>query len=336
MRWDAAASSRYNRGMVELARLNDQARERAIRLDDVDWAIPIDHTRQWVPPELHPLTHTATWERLEPDEALAANQMYGLALAEQFVLLEEHLLNRVVESIQAHAGYRERWKDEPALLEALEHLHAEETVHSEMFWRLCEHADPESYRERRFRLIPVTRFSMALLRGIFSFPAVFPFWCWVGAIFEEKTISFARSYAAAGDAVDPTFARVHHLHMLDEVRHCALEHELVGRLWRDIGPIRRSVNLWAFATFLKNFTRPSRSILLRFDVLSERFPRLRALRPELARELRALPHNASWLEASFSPRVLPGCFKLFDAYPEVGAVVRDLVGPVGDGADSKG
>jgi len=304
--------------MVSLETLNKQAREQAVSLDQVDWERPIDATKLWVPPELCPLAYLPIHGELSEAEALSANHIYALSLAEQFIFLETDILNNVVQALQRDSSLLSFIEAEPGLGEAMQHLFDEEEVHAEMFWRLCEGAAPEHYPPRRLRLVPITRFRRWLVRSIFERPKRFPFWCWVGALFEEKTIYFSRLYEGYGAAeMDQTFARVHRLHMLDEARHFALEREFVRLFWRNLSAPSRALNLRLFQGFLGSFVNPRESTLRRFDVLCQEHPRLSPLRARLKEELRGIHQNTAWRAASFSREVLPGCFRMFDEHSDI-------------------
>jgi hypothetical protein len=311
--------------MTRLAALNASAREKAVRLDQVDWQRAIHHDRLWVPPSLCPLSYLPIYQDLSEDEKLCDNQLYALALAEQFAFLEVHILNRVIDALRRHPSVARELAADPELGEALEHLYAEEVTHTEMFWRLCEKAAPQRYPSRDFWLLPLTPLRSLLISTIFNRPLAFPFWAWVGALFEEKTIEFARAYEATPcESIDPTFTRVHILHRLDEARHFALERELVARFWPACKGLKRRLNLALFQSFIANFVHPIESTSARFEKLIEQHPRLAALRPQLRAQAREFPKNKAWLQASFSPEVLPGCFKLFEQDGDIRAIVQKL------------
>lgn len=312
--------------MSVLSNLNEQARAKAIKLEDVDWERPIDPSKLWVPWELCPLSYTKVYDHLTDEEKLADNHIYALSLAEQFVFLEDNILNQVMLSLRDTRSFKKQYLGDPELSEAMQHLYDEEVVHAEMFWRLCEKAEPETYPERSYKLIPITRFKLWAVRTIFSHPMLFPFWTWVGALFEEKTIYFSRLYEKYPESeMDATFSQVHRLHMIDEARHFALEREFVKMLWGKLSAPKRALNLFFFKSFLKNFVHPIQSSMVRFDALVKRHPRIEEYRGLAKSEVRVFPSNEKWVEASFSPAVLPGCFKLFKQYDDISKAMTEIL-----------
>src|SRR5687768_9942206 len=112
----------------------------AYSIDDLDWSRPIDRARRWSPEGIAPLTHLPSYARLEERHRLRYNQLFALGICEQFVWFEQHLLVPVLRRLLATQP------DMPPLLrQALEHFIAEEEKHSEMFWRMCEKAEPALY-----------------------------------------------------------------------------------------------------------------------------------------------------------------------------------------------
>jgi hypothetical protein len=312
--------------MSLLANLNEQARAKAISLDDVDWQRPIDETKLWVPWELCPLYFTKVYDHLTDEEKLSDNHIYAMSLAEQFIFLEDHILNKVMVSLQQNKTFKRQYMDDPELGEAMQHLYDEEVVHAEMFWRLCEKAQPETYSKREFVLLPVTSFRTWAVHSIFSRPLLFPFWTWVGALFEEKTIYFSQLYEKySGEEMDATFARVHRLHMIDEARHFALERQFVKMLWTNLSRTKRALNLHCFKSFLKNFIHPIQSSMGRFDALVKKHPHLEKHRALVLSEVKSFPRNEKWMEASFSARVLPGCFRMFKEHPDIDQAMKSLL-----------
>ena len=122
--------------------LHERARTKAYTIDDVPYANGVDRSRGYAPASISHLAYTPSYERLNEEERRMYSQGIGLAIAEQFIFLEEHLLIPALEGVMARIGRR----IDPTVRMCFLDFIAEEYKHSAMFWRLLETAEPELYR----------------------------------------------------------------------------------------------------------------------------------------------------------------------------------------------
>ena len=168
-------------GVETLEALNKKSVTMAYAIEDLDWARPIDRAKRWSPDGIAPLTHLPSYARLEPRHRLRYNQLFALGVCEQFVWFEQHLLCRVFESLFRQSP------DMPALLrQALAIFVEEENKHSEMFWRMCEKAEPQWYPRRRFYLFNTSWLQDRLVGLMLRRPKAFLMWIWAVIFFEER------------------------------------------------------------------------------------------------------------------------------------------------------
>jgi hypothetical protein len=281
----------------------------------------VDRARPFFPEHLTPLSHTPTWRELQPAERLTYNQLYGQAVNEQFIFLEDRFLVKVV------GGLRTRSKLDltPALRTALDLFHEEEVKHTEMFRRLSRITNPERYGSSDYFFLRLGKAEEAMLRFMTARPDWFVFWCWLALAFEEKTVDYYRHYQRHAREkpeapLDPLYTSVHHHHMLDEVRHVQIDHHLVQHFYDRCGPLLRSINVKLVARTLKAYVRPRRTNLRIVEDLARKVPRLAPLLPGMKEQIKALAWSESWQNITYSRKNAPQTFALFDAYPEMHAL----------------
>jgi hypothetical protein len=315
-----------SKNVLALDTLKKRADQNAFGIDEIDWSKGVDRTRLFFPEHLTPLSHTALWAELEPAERLTYNQLYGTAINEQFVFLEDRFLVRVV------GGLRERTKLDlpPDLLDALDVFLEEEVKHTEMFRRLARLTDPATYEKSDFFFLKLGRAEDAMLAFMAKRPDFFVFWVWMALAFEEKTVDYYRHYQRHAkerpDApLDPLYTDVHRYHMLDEVRHVQIDHHLVHHFYDRCGALLRGVNVKLLARTLRAYTRPRRTNMRIVEELVRRHPRLAPRLTMMKEQLRALAACRDWQEITYSRKNAPQTFALFDAYPEMHALAGDVL-----------
>lgn len=319
-------------GVETLEALNKKSVTMAYAIDDLDWARPIDRAKKWSPDGIAPLTHLPSYALLEPRHRLRYNQLFALGVCEQFVWFEQHLLCVVLRRLLA-----EQPDMPPLLREALVHFVAEEDKHSEMFWRMCEKAEPARYPTRRFRLFNTSAPQKLALGFMLRHPRTFLLWIWAAIFFEERTVDYCRQYrkaekAAPGD-LDASFVELHEFHFKDEARHYQLDQHLLTWLYDPEPAWKRRMAARMFRVLMKAYVSPRRTSLTILDVLGQEFPELRARAlPALVGELPLLRTSRSFHQAAFSREAVGKTMDLFAEYPEHDAlwdlfVVEDKRGP---------
>lgn len=307
------------RGIETLGVLNEKARALAYGIEDLDWARPLQRDRLWSPPDIAPLVHLPSFARLSPTEARRYNQLFAVGVCEQFVWFEQHLLCPILRRLLAQVEI-------PAeLREALEIFIEEENKHSEMFWRMCEKAEPQFYPTRRFRLFNTSRLQDAAVAVMLRHPRTFLVWIWAVIFFEERTVDYCRQYLrtarAQPDLLDPSFVELHEFHMKDEGRHFQLDQHLLTWLYDPAPRWKRALAGRMFRQLMRAYVSPRRTSWSVLEVLGQEFPHLQAeVLPALRRELPLLRTNRSFHQAAFSRQAVGHSMALFTEYPEMDAL----------------
>lgn len=307
--------------VLPLDTLMRRAEANAFDLEAIGWARGVDFTKLFFPEHLTPLYHTATYARLTPQEQLDYNQLYGCAINEQFVFLEDRFLVQVVGGLKK----RSKLDLSPELHAALDLFLEEEIKHTEMFRRLARLTAPERYAGGDFYFLRLGRAERVLLDFMARRPDFFVFWVWLALAFEEKTIDYYRHYQRhvkerPDRPIDPLYMDVHRHHMLDEVRHVQVDHHLIQAFYDRCGGLVRKLNVKLIARTLAAYTRPKRTNIRIVEELARRHPRLAPLLPDMAAQIKALAWSESWQRITYSRKNAPQTFALFDEYPEMHAL----------------
>lgn len=312
--------------VLPLDTLKRRADQNAYSIDDLEWSRGVDFERHFFPEHLTPLSHTAVYAQLGPDERRIYNQLYGQMVNEQFIFLEDRFLVRMVGNLR-----RSTRLDLPAdLLEALDVFVEEEVKHTEMFRRLARLTCPERYERSDYHFLRLGRAEDALLGFMARRPDFFVFWCWMALAFEEKTVDYYRHYQRHQKErpdlpLDPLYTDVHRLHMLDEVRHVQIDHHLIHAFYDRCGALLRGLNVRLLARTLRAYTRPARTNMRIVEDLARRCPRLAPLLGDMKAQLRALGRSADWQSIVYSRKNAPQTFALFDEYPEMHALAGSVL-----------
>ena len=321
-----------------LARLNRQAHERAFEVEDIDWSVPVERTKNWIPDDLAPVSFMPSYALLGNEERRRYNQLFALGTCEQFILFEQAI-------IRALPRILDRCTLPAELRESLRYFVAEEQKHIEMFWRLLERSEPELYATRTPRLACFSGVPGFLLNRAVGHPRLFLAWIWLTIFLEERTLFLSRQYVdaqrRAPGSIDALHTEVHAFHFRDEVRHCQIDQHLLDVLYDPQPAWKRrlcgmtfaralhggAVPLFeiVFARALHAFIFPSRTTRRIFDVLETEHPRLRArIIPRLSAELREIGRDVRFHQRLFSRTALPRTLSLLSQYPEHAAVWRML------------
>jgi len=305
-----------------LARLNRQAHERAFDVDDIDWSVPVDRAKNWIPEDLAPLTFTPSYALLDAEERRRYNQLFALGTCEQFILFEQAVI-RALPCILTRCALP------PELRESLRCFIAEEQKHIEMFWRLLERSEPDLYATRTPKLACFSGVPGFLLSRAVAYPQLFLAWIWLTIFLEERTLFLSRQYIEARrrspGSVDALHAEVHEFHFKDEVRHCQIDQHLLDVLYDPQPSWKRRLCGMTFVHTLRAFVFPSRTTRRIFGVLGKEHPRLRdRIIPRLSAELPEIGRDVRFHRRLFSRTSLPRTLRLLSQYPEHAAVWRLL------------
>lgn len=308
------ASSRL--GIETLEALNKKSVSMAYGIEALDWARPLDRGKLWSPEHISPLTHLPSYARLNAEQRRRYNQLFAVGVCEQFVWFEQHLLCVVLRKLLA-----EERDIPPQLREAIEHFIVEEDKHSEMFWRMCEKAEPALYPTRRFKLFNTSRLQSLVTNFMLKRPRTFLLWIWAAIFFEERTVDYCRQYRKAVKAdpaqLDPSFCELHEFHFKDEARHYQLDQHLLTWLYDPEPAWKKSLAARMFKQLMKAYVSPRRTSQRILDQLGVEFPGLTAeVLPALRAELPSLKTSRSFHQAAFSRDAVPRTMELFAEYPE--------------------
>lgn len=304
-----------------LSTLNQQSRERAIQLCDVDWSHQVDPRREWVPETFYPLSYLPSYKELSDDFKLGFNQSYALALCEQFIWFEQDLICPILRTVQ------KKFELDREMSEALTHFIDEEETHSEMFWRTLEVAAPKLYQKRRYHYLNYRFKQRSFFNLVIKFPKQFLAWIWMAIYFEERTMDISAQYKAAvrqqgKGLIDDLFQRVHHLHMLDEARHVQIDQHLLKYFYTDVPQWKRKWTGYLVEKVFRAYAAPKQIGLRILNDLVVRHPHDAATVEDLISELHNPMALATYQQVMFSDRAMGRTKELLRAYPEMSGALN--------------
>lgn len=303
------------KSLDSLATLNRKSRELAFGLEDIDWFVPVDRAKPWMPDGIGTLYFLPSYQLLEAEEKLRYNQLHALGIVEQFIWLEQEV---VITPVRFLARKRELPQE---LREALWHFAEEENKHIAMFWRLLEKSEPKWYPQHRPRLFKVTPLQQFLMTRITERPELLLVWIWITIFVEERTIFLSREYMnacrKAPGIVDALHTMVHEFHFRDEARHYQLDQHLLTWIYDVQSAWKRRLCGWMFAQVVRSYVFPHRTARRILAVMEREFPRLRqSIAPQLRAELPGIGFNIEFHRKLLSRRALPRTLALLAGYPE--------------------
>ena len=301
---------------VSLQRLNRLAAEHAYDIEDLDWSLEADRGKLWAPPAMSPLTYLPSFERLDSAQQLRYNQIFAMAICEQFIWFETTFL---IEALRSMVSYFDV-PDE--MLTAIDFLIREESKHTRMFWRQLEKSEPQWYAQRRLRIFRTTPGQRMLTRTILRWPRHLLVWIWIAIFFEERATDYCRQYVQFDrqnpDALDPSFLQIHRFHFRDEARHFQLDQHLLGQFYDRAPSWKCRLAGKMFYRVMRGYTSPSNTVLQTLRQLGREYPELnRELLPALVRELPMLGQSREYHQMAFSRKAVKNSLALFAEYPEM-------------------
>lgn len=304
------------RNIDSLRRLNRLSAEQAYDIDDLDWSLDIDRGKLWAPPAMSPLTYLPSFDRLDAAQQLRYNQIFALAICEQFIWFENHFLIDAMGSVVRHFDVPEE------LVTAVDFLTSEELKHTRMFWRLLQKAEPQWYAQPRYRVFRMTPAQRLLTRAMLAWPKHVLVWIWIAIFFEERTTDYCRQYVQFDKqnpgALDPNFLQIHRFHFRDEARHFQLDQHLLSWVYDRAPRWKCRLAGKMFYRVMRGYTAPRNTAMQTLRQLALEFPELnRDLLPALARELPLLGQSREYHEMAFSRRAVKNSLGLFAEYPEL-------------------
>jgi len=287
-------------------------------LAEINFAQGFDESHYFMPEELTHVYHTPHYGALSPRERRDYNRLTALALAEQFIFLEDYLLVPTVERLLRSRNVR----CSAGMEQYLHQFVSEEHRHSEMFWRTLEAAAPERYLSRRFAFARV-KSKWWLREALSRWPVMMPLWVWLSLLLEERTVFLARRFNRAAN-VSPLFKQVFELHMTEEQQHVALDEILIAAIYTKLPPWLRRLQARLIHKLFGWYVNPRISPRTVLDALVELHPRLTSWRSEVAQYMREPGANLSFRRLNFTRRVLPRTYAWLATFPELRSVVALL------------
>ncbi len=310
----AEKASRKN--LDSLQQLNRLAAKNAYDIEDLDWSLNMDRGKLWAPPAMSPLTYLPSFDRLDEAQQLRYNQIFAMAICEQFIWFETNLLIDILESAV-------RDSDMPGeMVTAVDFLTSEEAKHTRMFWRLLQKSEPEWYAERRFRIFRMTPGQRLLTRAMLNWPKHILVWIWIAIFFEERTTDYCRQYVHFDkknpDTLDPNYLQVHRFHFRDEARHFQLDQHLLDWIYDRAPRWKCRLAGRMFYRVMRGYTSPRNTARQTLRQLGSEFPELkRDVIPALERELPLLGKSKEYHQMAFSRKSVGNSLALFAEYPEL-------------------
>ncbi len=304
------------RDIQSLERLNQLAHKNAWALEDLDWSLTVDRERLWAPPEMSPLSYLPSFERLDGVQQRRYNQIFALAICEQFIWFETNFLVDAMESVVRDFDVPEE------LVTAVNFLTEEEVKHTRMFWRLLEKCEPDWYPTRDYHLFRMTPTQRLLTKSMLRWPRELLVWIWIAIFFEERTGDYCRQYLRYErrnpGAIDPSFLQVHRFHFRDEARHFQLDQHLLGWIYDRAPRWKCGLAGLMFYRVMRGYTSPRNTARQTLRQLGREFPQLeRDVIPALERELPLLGQSKEYHRMAFSRKAVGNSLALFAEYPEL-------------------
>lgn len=284
----------------------------------IDWATPIDRSRQFFCESLTPLSYTPVWAELGPDHRRRYNQLTGMMASELILLLETECLGATLAAVTASG--------DDALAAAVGRFAADERRHADTWRRLNRLSEPAWYAGTDHVLCRPSPALRALARTIARHPVACPAVFWIQLSQEERSIEISRRcLRVPADRMEPRYAAVYREHLRDEVRHVQIDCHLIERFYAGRSPTVRRLTAALVRPLLGTvFLRPLRSTVRVATVLAGEFPELAPLVPRIRRELAALTADDDYQRMMYSREATPMTFAWFDRFPEFHTMRRVL------------
>lgn len=292
----------------------------------------VDKSRPFLPEAQTQLYHTQAYRLLDRAQRIRYNQLFALRVNEYIMMLERDFVEPVLDSLRGRIARL----GPPGLLEALDTMRDEESLHYEAFAALNRQCEPEAYRTSEYCFMQLKPYERLTLRVMHAGARWLPFALWIIVAMEEHSIGLATSMRRAGETalgpLDPHFVAVHREHAKDEARHIHIDVHLIRVCLQGLPASWRRVNARLFMAFMRDMTAPKANgtgmrVVRR---LIREFPRLACHEAEFAAGLVALRDDMAFQRSLFTRRSNPLAFDLYDqepAFADLGAVIRGYERP---------
>lgn len=295
-----------------------------------DLSPKVDQHKPFVPEHHTQLYFTPIYQTLHYEHRLRYNQLFACRINEYIMMLEGDLVDRLLLPLMHHPSVR----NDPALIEAMQTMIAEEKLHYANFAALNRACFPNLYsldQDRLFSDLPAWTRAMFVVSGLLVSRLAFSLW-YLMAI-EESSMALAREVQASNKTetlgeLDVGFSQVHIQHMKDEARHLHIDGILIDLCIGSQAPMRRKVNAAIFTRMLRGVITPTRrgSGARVIRQLVKEMPELQDREEEMIRSLIALKSNRAFQESLFNRKIMPLSFMVYDETKELDQLGDRMVG----------
>ena len=264
-----------------------------------------------------PLYHTPLYTRLSDEQRLRYNQLSGMKVNEQFMLLEGDFVDRVLAKLHKHPAFAKR----PDIIACLDTMIKEEQCHHDMFRNLNQACLPEIYAHTDRYFSKPGYFEELSIRLATSMYQHLTCLLWFLLAVEEYSVGLSRAMMRSSQTetlgmLEPNFQRVHAEHVKDEIRHVHIEVQLVEACFSSRGRVSRCVNAYLFDVLMKYVATPHTAGYVISHLVTE-YPELFPMKDELTSSVLSLKHDKAFKRTLFNRFLMPQTFALFDTLPEL-------------------
>lgn len=290
----------------------------ATRPNCLPLSLPIQWDKPFVPESLTHFYYTDVYDAMTPEECLYYNQLTGMALAEQFIFLEEHILVPIMRKLLGSPHYLLS----SSAREFIQNFIDEELKHSNWFWSVLQQAAPSLYPERQLQFISRQFVRDTVYRCMIRWPQHCHAWLWLTLVLEERTVDIARHYRRA-EVIESNFARAHFWHMQEEQSHVGFDVLMIRKIYHQLPYWQRKINRRLIRYLFDSLYAPKQLPQVIFEKLVKRYPEAERLRPRVAYGLKHFARNYAYQDDLFSPRQLPRTYQVLRHFPELRSCVAE-------------
>lgn len=193
----------------------------------IDWSVPFDDSRFYLPPDCLPLYGTDAWARMSEKERKAYSRHETAALCGTGIWLENILMRVVVDHLYDLSP------TDPTLRYLLVEV-GDECRHSAMFGEFVRQAGTPAYRPGR-RL----RWLGRLVRSAFVGPAAF-----LAILAAEELLDSVNRRTMKDRSLHPVSREIARIHVIEEARHVSFARVYMERELPKLNPVRRTILRW--------------------------------------------------------------------------------------------
>jgi hypothetical protein len=193
----------------------------------IDWSIPFDDSRFYLPPDCLPLYGTDAWARMNERDRKAYSRHETAALCGTGIWLENILMRMVVDHLY------ELSPTDPTLRYLLVEV-GDECRHSAMFGEFVRLAGTPAYRPTAR-----VRWLGRLVRTAFGGPAAF-----LAILAAEELLDSVNRRTMKDRSLHPVSREIARIHVIEEARHVSFARVYLERELPKLNPVRRRLLRW--------------------------------------------------------------------------------------------